>query len=281
MIIFLELAFKFESSCSLLVELNLVQPYLTQLKETMYLKKEYWIILIAYIGMQLSSFIGVPIVTFLGLSFGKSLEEMQILSIVIWIVFSFSLTLLVVLFLLRKEMKKGYNERNVASVGKSSLWAVGGIFLALFAQGIAANIERLLGIEMGSDNTQQILNLIEAFPIVVLISSIIGPILEEIVFRKIIFGTLHKKLNFFLSALISSVIFAFAHAEPDHLLLYSAMGFTFAYLYVKTNRIIVPIFAHVAMNTFVFLVQSVFKEDIERMIQETEKIKSFIGGFFV
>ena len=57
------------------------------------------------------------------------------------------------------------------------------------------------------------------------------------------------------------------------------MGFTFAFLYVKTNRIIVPIFAHVAMNTLVVVVQSVFKEDIERLIREAEKIQSFIGGF--
>ncbi|MDZ5474438.1 CPBP family intramembrane glutamic endopeptidase [Bacillus sp. 31A1R] len=245
------------------------------------MKREYWIILIAYIGMQLSSFIGVPIIAFSGVFFGKTIEDMQVLSVIIWLVFSFSLTLLIVLFLLRKEMKKGYNERKVASINSSIFWAVGGVFLALFAQGLAANIERLLGIEMGSENTQQILSFIEAFPIVALVSSVIGPILEEIVFRKIIFGSLYQRFNFFLSGLISSVIFALAHAELEHLLLYSAMGFTFAFLYVKTNRIIVPIVAHIAMNTFVFLVQSVFKEDIERMIRESEKIQSFIGGLFI
>ena len=64
-----------------------------------------------------------------------------------------------------------------------------------------------------------------------------------------------------------------------HVILYSAMGFTFAFLYVKTKRIIVPIIAHVTMNTMVVLLQSVFREDIERMIKEAEKIQSFIGGF--
>ena len=128
-------------------------------------------------------------------------------------------------------------------------------FPCLFAQSVAATIELALGIELGSENTQQIVGLIQLSPLVIIITSIIGPILEEIVFRKILFGTLYKRLNFFLSGLISSLIFSIAHGEPEHLILYGAMGFTFAFLYVKTKRILVPISAHVAMNTIVVLLQ--------------------------
>lgn len=245
------------------------------------MKKEYWYILIAYIGMQLSSFVGVPAITFGGILLGQNVEDMAVLAGVIWIVFSFTLTLLIVLLLLRNEMKNNQLDRNASSIGASVVWGVCGIFLALIAQSIAATVENWLGIEMGSENTQQIISLIESFPIVIIVSSIIGPILEEIVFRKIIFGTFYKRFNFFLSALFSSVIFALAHLEIEHVLLYSAMGFTFAYLYVKTKRILVPIFAHVAMNTFVVLVQSVFKEDLEKIIEQSEKIQSFIGGLFI
>lgn len=245
------------------------------------MKKEYGFILIAYIIMQLSTYIGVPLVFFIGTSLGTDSVEMQSLAIPYWLVISFAITLIIVLYLLRKEFKNEGEIRNVAPIPNSIYWAIFGIFLALFAQTVAANIELALGIETGSENTEQIINLIETFPIVILISSVIGPILEEIVFRKIIFGSLHKRLGFFLSALISSVIFALAHFEPEHVILYSAMGFTFAFLYVKTKRILVPIFAHVAMNTLVVLVQSVFREDLERMIKEAEQIQSFIGGFFL
>ncbi len=200
---------------------------------------------------------------------------------VTWLVISFSITLVVVLLLLRKEMVTANEVRNGASLGRSILWSITGVFLALFAQAFAANIERLIGIEVGSDNTQQILRIIETFPIMIVVSSVIGPILEEIVFRKIIFVAFYKRFNFFLSALLSSVIFSFAHMEPEHTLLYSAMGFTFAYLYVKTNRILVPIVAHVSMNTFVVLVQSVYREDLEKLIKQAEQMQSFIGGFFL
>lgn len=239
------------------------------------MKREYWIILIVYIGMQLSSLLGIPGLLFL---FGY-LGIDQALVVPYWLIFSFSIALIIVLYLLRKEMNnKSFNERGI-SFSRSAIWAVFGIFLALFAQSFAANIERLIGVEMGSDNTQQIIKIIESFPLAILVSSVIGPILEEIVFRKIIFGSLYKRFNFFLAAFISSVIFAFAHMEPQHLLLYSAMGFTFAFLYVKTKHIMVPIFAHVAMNTLVVVIQSVYKDEIDQLIRDTEAIQNFIGGF--
>ncbi|AYA74238.1 CPBP family intramembrane metalloprotease [Bacillus sp. Y1] len=245
------------------------------------MKREYWIILIAYIAMQLSSFIGVPITSLIMEMIGFNTNHSQGFAGVTWLVISFSITLVVVLLLLRKEMVTANEVRNGASLGRSILWSITGVFLALFAQAFAANIERLIGIEVGSDNTQQILRIIETFPIMIVVSSVIGPILEEIVFRKIIFGAFYKRFNFFLSALLSSVIFSFAHMEPEHTLLYSAMGFTFAYLYVKTNRILVPIVAHVSMNTFVVLVQSVYREDLEKLIKQAEQMQSFIGGFFL
>ena len=63
------------------------------------------------------------------------------------------------------------------------------------------------------------------------------------------------------------------------MILYSAMGFTFAFLYVKTKHILVPIFAHVAMNTMVVVMQTVYKDEIEKLMREAEAIQNFIGGF--
>jgi membrane protease YdiL (CAAX protease family) len=225
--------------------------------------------------MQFSSLIGVPLTALLLGSSGIS----EKLAVPYWLVISFSIALLLILFILRKEIQYNRFERKGNSFGNSVVWAVFGVFLALFAQTVAANIEHLFGIEMGSENTQQILKIINTFPMAILVSSIIGPILEEIVFRKIIFGALYKRFNFFISALISSAIFALAHMEPQHVLIYAAMGFTFAFLYIKTKHILVPIFAHVAMNTLVVLIQSAYKDEIDRFIRDAQAIQNFIGGF--
>ncbi|RLQ91173.1 CPBP family intramembrane glutamic endopeptidase [Falsibacillus albus] len=246
------------------------------------MKKEYAYILITYIVMQLSGIVGYPIVYKIGTAFFDVNDAaMKSLANAIWIVVSFTIALVIVLLILRKTEKHTKMDRAVPlSTGASILWAIGGVFLAFIAQSIAINIERMLGIPMGSENTKKIISIIEATPIVILVSSICGPILEEIIFRKIIFGSLYERFPFSVSALISSLIFALAHFEPIHIILYTAMGFTFAFLYVRTKRIIVPIFAHVTMNTVVVIAQSVFKDDIERLMHEADKMQGFIGGFF-
>ena len=238
------------------------------------MKKNYWLIALTYIAMQLSGVIGLPLMGWILPNFVAE-EQVATYSVVSWITISFTIAILLTLFFLRDE-RFSRDRWEQTSIGESLAWAIGGIFLAFIAQAVAGTIEQqLLGINGESENTQNILRLIEMFPIVILITSVIGPILEEIVFRKILFGALlYKRLGFFLSALISSVIFSLAHGEPEHTLLYSAMGFTFAYLYVKTGRIIVPIIAHVSMNTLVVLI-STNSEDI---IRELEKAQSFIGG---
>ncbi len=174
----------------------------------------------------------------------------------IYSVVSFFICLIIVLLILRTAPKQTLRNGKKASAGMSVLWAVAGIWLALFSQGIAGMIEQyVFHVGDGSENTKAILNIIKAMPLMIIVSSIVGPILEEIIFRKIIFGVLYEKTNFFIAGLISSVIFGIVHQDLTHLPLYTAMGFTFAFLYVQTKRIIVPIFAHVMMNTIVVVMR--------------------------
>ncbi|WP_226671316.1 CPBP family intramembrane glutamic endopeptidase [Metabacillus litoralis] len=245
------------------------------------MKKHYWLILLTYMLLQLSAIVGIGLFSLLNIG------ETTVERFAYWTIFSFTLAFLIILFLLRKErtLESDFREEP-ASVSESVVWAIIGFFLAIFAQTLAANIEiNLFGVEPGSENTKMIIRIIEVSPLVIIVTSILGPILEEIVFRKILFGVLYKKTNFFIAGIISSLIFSLFHGEPQHLLLYASMGFTFAFLYVKTKRILVPIFAHVAMNTMVVIMQTVFKEKIEEMMKILEKMQleqqmqAIIGGF--
>ncbi|WP_139367474.1 CPBP family intramembrane glutamic endopeptidase [Bacillus alkalicellulosilyticus] len=236
------------------------------------MNSRYWWILLTYIIMQLSSFIGLPLL----LLFEIPLE----MAVGIWTTLAFSVGLLVIILFLRKEITERHLERSRSTRGEAVLWSIIGVFLAFFAQYVAAIIELfVLGIEPGSENTENIIQMIKAFPALIVVVAVIGPILEEIVFRLIIFGSLYKRYNFFISAMISSLIFAAVHVDFTHLLIYTAMGFTFAYLYVKTKRILVPIVAHVAMNSFVTLTRVVYGEQLEELQRQLEQMQQFIGGF--
>ncbi|MBK5444544.1 CPBP family intramembrane metalloprotease [Peribacillus sp. TH16] len=239
------------------------------------MKKEYWFVIITYIAMQLSSIVGMPIFMLIGSLSEMPADELKVKAAAYWIVFSFLAALTLILILMRKDMRERIDTRNQASIPTSILWAIAGVFLALIAQSLAGSIEQMLGVKSESENTQNLISLIYEVPMVIFVTSVIGPILEEILFRKIIFGSLNKRFNFFISALISSVIFGLAHGELEHLLLYSAMGFTFAFLYAQTGRILVSMVAHIAMNTLVIILQVFYRDDIEKMLDTAQ---AFIGG---
>ncbi|OSP65982.1 hypothetical protein EFP6CTSP_04145 [Enterococcus faecium] len=59
---------------------------------------------------------------------------------------------------------------------------------------------------------------------------------------------------FWVGAVISSLLFAFAHND-GHLLIYFFLGFFFSLEYKATGRIWTSMITHVGMNTLVVLVQ--------------------------
>lgn len=133
------------------------------------------------------------------------------------------------------------------------LWGIAGVFIALLAQNLASIIEvNLLGSPMESENTMMLVEVVRNYPIFILLIGLAGPIMEEFVFRKAIFGMLVDKTGGIGAAVISSLIFAFIHFD-GLLLVYSSMGFVFSWLYYKTKNIWTPIIAHCLMNTLAVL----------------------------
>lgn len=235
--------------------------------------------------MQLSGIVGLPLLLKTGLydNRGFTMEEKGQIITGHWAIISFFVALCIVLWLLRIDIRDRHLDKMRVTIPATVGWIIIGILLAFSSQIIAGMIEmRLLGIKQGSENTMKLMEIARTTPWFLIVVSIIGPILEEIVFRKILFGTLYKRFNFFVAAIISSLVFAAIHFDFTHLLVYTSMGLVFAFLYVKTKRIIVPIAAHVAMNTLVAVAQVVVSnEQIQEMIKEAEKMQGFIGGFLV
>ncbi|MFO8068972.1 MAG: type II CAAX endopeptidase family protein [Alkalibacterium sp.] len=133
------------------------------------------------------------------------------------------------------------------------IWGIIGIFIALFAQNLASIIEvRFLGSPMESQNTQMLVEVVRNYPIFILLIGLAGPVMEEFVFRKAIFGMLVDRTGGVGAAVISSLIFAFIHFD-GLLLVYSSMGLVFSWLYFKTKNIWTPIIAHCLMNTLAVL----------------------------
>ena len=90
----------------------------------------------------------------------------------------------------------------------------------------------------------------------ILSSGIIGPILEEILFRYVF---LNRLRNFFTTRnaiLLSSLVFALLHGDIITMIYAFIMGFIFAYVYVKYDNIKVSIMCHIGANTIVIFLTS-------------------------
>lgn len=142
-----------------------------------------------------------------------------------------------------------------ASAPKIVIYGLVGIFIALILQSIAVMLESVLfGKATPSENTQNIIQMIMEAPAFILATTVAGPIMEEFVFRRSILGIISRYSNFWVGAVISSLLFAFAHND-GHLLIYFFLGFFFSLEYKATGRIWTSMITHVGMNTLVVLVQ--------------------------
>lgn len=220
--------------------------------------------------MQFSGILAGPFAPFI---------EDEVAFLVGWTITTFALALIISLYLLRDEIANFWRS-DQKGIGNIILWSVLGFILVFITQIAAVLIETfVLGIEPGSENTFELMNIARQVPIFIIIISVLGPILEELVFRKAIFGSLHKKMNFFFAALLSGVIFAVVHMDFEHILTYTAIGMVFAFLYVETKRIIVPIIAHMAINTYAVIGQlSIDPEQIDDQMKQLEQLQLILIG---
>ncbi|ADU28654.1 CPBP family intramembrane glutamic endopeptidase [Evansella cellulosilytica] len=243
------------------------------------MSKRYWIILLSFIIMHLSlSFVTLPLL----LRFGSFESESALLGTAVFI--TFTIGFFVILALTVTANRDEEFTRNKADIPDTILWSFLGIFMVYIAQIVAGLIQMyVFGIEPGSENTEQLVGFATAVPLLIIVFSVFVPIMEEIVFRKIIFGSLFKRYGFWIAALLSGVIFAIVHMDFKHLLVYLLGGIVLAYLYVKTKRIIVPIIAHVGINSFVMIVQVIFGEQIQNYLDRVENMQVIFylfGGLF-
>jgi membrane protease YdiL (CAAX protease family) len=77
---------------------------------------------------------------------------------------------------------------------------------------------------------------------------IIGPIVEEVVFRGLLFGALSRPLGVAFGAVVSGLIFGALHGDWVFFPFIAALGIVNAVVYARTHNLAVPIVVHAANN---------------------------------
>lgn len=205
-----------------------------------------WKMILIYLGTTFLVVFGVTIY-----SFFKGTSEMNDLQL------SFILSLSVLLVTLVsgrvgiKLAKERFNNfKKVASIREIIIVVATQIFLSIglsnLSLGFVAITNKNKALEVANDTFGNPTNNTEL--VIFLISIvIIAPILEEIIFRRIVFKRLNMKFRFIISAIISSLIFGIGH-EFLGILGAIIFGVACCVLYIKYNNLLVPIAVHVVNN---------------------------------
>ena len=158
-------------------------------------------------------------------------------------------------------------------------WAVLGFFIVMLYQVIVGVINIwIFGQPQQSPNTQRIMAVAKQLPIFIILISVVGPILEEYVFRKVFFGELYDRIKgnriiaFLIASIVSSLLFALAHNDIKFILIYFGMGMILSLAYTLTKRISVPILIHMFQNGFVVVMQFFLSDSLNHLNQQTQFI---------
>lgn len=164
---------------------------------------------------------------------------------------TFSIILVITYLLINKDLHTTVFYKNKASFRKSIFV----ILLGFILSNISVIIIFIVNNLFFQSNEEIRGNIVQDFPIILFIFVFIGPILEELIFRRILLVMFFKKLSFFTSTLIVSILFAVWHMSPTDIPLYLMVSIILSYSYYMTNRLSVPIILHIIWNLFVSILQ--------------------------
>ena len=109
--------------------------------------------------------------------------------------------------------------------------------------------------------------------------AVIAPIVEELIFRGLIFNGFRKNYNGFVAVFMSALLFSLFHLNPWQMPATFVLGLLLGWLMLRTNNILVAIIGHSINNSLVLLVVTFGDRFREHAIflQEKEQFVTFAG----
>ena len=142
---------------------------------------------------------------------------------------------------------KKYKKENTFKLKDIILPVILGITISLIYNITIFNLNNLIYF---TDNYE-----ISNIPIIIEIisSGIIGPILEELVFRGIVYNKLKEFNKPMVAIILTSVVFALFHSDIINSIYAFGVSFILIYLYEKYKTLKAPIIMHIALNITIIL----------------------------
>ena len=140
---------------------------------------------------------------------------------------------------------------------------------------VGTYLNALIGAFLGREITDTTEQLIKNSPmwLIFLVAVVIGPIVEELIFRKL----LMDKLGMYgdrIAIIVSAVAFGAFHGNFYQLFYATLLGLLLAYVYSKTSNILYPIALHMIINFLGSIVPLPILEYMDKYIELMEKFSA-------
>ena len=181
-------------------------------------------------------------------------------------VFRVALLIIILILIIKTELVQTVNFKKINFSTICNM-----LILGIGMDGIQALISRSLSTIFPSylKFSESILNSAGSY-FQLLIIVILGPILEEIFFRGVIFGYLKKNFNIIAAIIVQALIFGIMHGNIVQSIYAFISGIVFAIVYLHYESLFACIIVHIEMNFFGTIVNrflvSKFNNEITIMI---------------
>lgn len=184
----------------------------------------------------------------------KHISEISIISSVLTVI------LLIIFFLIRKkrlavetDMRKA---PGIAVIGVGILGVVLNFTISLFQSFIPLPESLIQQYEEMYSYIGEGNRIVEFIAV-----AICAPVVEEIVFRGLCYGSMRKVMSPSAAAIISAVVFGIAHGNIISFVYTSVLGLLMAYLYEKSSSLWVPMVLHFGFNAGSYVVRLMPQEN--------------------
>jgi hypothetical protein len=124
------------------------------------------------------------------------------------------------------------------------------------------------------DIMEQTFDNILSTPLGIFSIAVVGPVVEELLFRRAVTDALLKKFSEWRAIIVSALIFGLFHINPAQIIPAFLMGILFAWIYCRTRSLIPTIVVHILSNSLsvYFLTRQDPIEDITQLFSSGSTI---------
>ena len=203
---------------------------------------------------------GLMAIMYIALNYGISIllrllvpnfvENHMVLITYLMIIFTVDLVCFPLIFLLTLKMPKAQIEKKRLGFGKFLLCVLIMYGLVLVGALIGLIFHGILTVPFNNTESSKLMELLmNSNPFVrILMVGVVAPIFEELIFRKVLIDHVAPKGEL-VAILASGIMFGLFHGNFQQCFFACFIGFLFAYIYLKTGRVIYTILLHMFLNT--------------------------------